>query len=199
MDDIYKFITKVQSIAKIGKLFSQDPYALENYEELEQLSKQALEKYTGEDYQRDNLFVRDIYPTPNISVRALIFNDKKEILLVKEAKWETWSLPGGWCDLYESPMEAIVKECSQEAGCDVKITRLLALTNRASYLQDKSLCEYTACFLGEVLIDHHTHCHETTQVAYFPLDKLPTISHKYTLVEIKRVIEALEKGITVFD
>lgn len=199
MDKIYEFITKVQSIAKIGKLFSKDGYALENYEELEKLSHDALEEYTGVKMDRANMFARDIYPTPNISCRALIFNEKKELLLVKEASLGTWSLPGGWCDLYETPKEAITKECLQEAGCDVEVERLLMLTNRKSYLKDPALSEFVVVFLAHVIKDHHTFCHEVSEVGYFSLDNLPTLSHKTTIIEIKRALKALEDNRTDFD
>lgn len=199
MDEIYKFITKVQSIAKIGKIFSKDPYALENYEELEKLSHDALEAYTGEKLDRPNLFVRDIYPTPNISCRALILNDKNELLLVKEAAFGTWSLPGGWCDLYETPSEAIIKECRQEAGVDVKVEQLLYFADRKDFLANKCLSEYVCCFHCTIIKDYHEHCHEISEVKFFPLDKLPPISHKFRWPGIERSLEALKTGKTFFD
>lgn len=199
MDEIYKFITKVQSIAKIGKVFSKDPYALENYEELEKISREALENYSGEKLLRDNIFVRDIYPTPSISCRALILNSKQEILLVKEAKTKNWSLPGGWCDLYESPSQAIIKECRQEAGVDIEISRLLCFTDRRDYLEPNAVSEYTVCFLCQVVKDYHEHCHETTDVKYFALDALPELSHKYRLEELKKALEAYKTGKVYFN
>jgi len=199
MDEIYKFITKVQSIAKIGKIFSKDPYALENYEELEKLSHDALESYTGEKLERPNLFARDIYPTPNISCRALILNDKNELLLVKEAAFGTWSLPGGWCDLYETPSEAIIKECRQEAGMDIKVEQLLYFADRKNFLENKCLSEYVCCFHCTIINDYHEHCHEVSEVKFFPLDNLPTISHKFRLPEIERSLEALKNGKAFFD
>lgn len=199
MDEIYKFIIKVQSIAKIGKIFSKDPYALENYEELEELSHKALEAYSGEKIDKPNIFVRNIYPTPNISCRALIFNDKKEILLVKEKAFGTWSLPGGWCDLYETPKEAIIKECRQEAGVDVEVKELLCLHDRKDFVRDKTLSEYVICFYCTITKDYHTHCHEIDEVGFFPLDNLPTISHKFNLIELDRALKALETKKPFFD
>ena len=74
MDSYYEFLLKIQSIAKIGLLFSKDPYAIENYETLQELSHQMIDTYTGIPLNRPNVFVRDIYPTPNVSVRTFVFN-----------------------------------------------------------------------------------------------------------------------------
>jgi hypothetical protein len=43
--EFYDFVVKVHSIAKIGLTFSKDPYALENYQELSELSKNMLETF----------------------------------------------------------------------------------------------------------------------------------------------------------
>ena len=42
---IYDFILKVQSISKIGLVYSKDPYALTNYKELNDLSTKFLEDF----------------------------------------------------------------------------------------------------------------------------------------------------------
>ena len=101
----YDFVVKVHSIAKIGLTYSTDPYALENYQELNEISKDMLENFMDVKFDKPSMFTKEVYPTPNISCRTLIVNDKDEILFVKEAKSENWSLPGGWCDLYKSPSE----------------------------------------------------------------------------------------------
>ena len=63
-----EFIIKMQSIAKIGLKFSTDEYALENYEQIQKISHEMLEKYSKQVIEEDNYFIRDIYPTPNVSV-----------------------------------------------------------------------------------------------------------------------------------
>ncbi len=199
MDSYYEFLLKIQSIAKIGLLFSKDPYAIENYETLQELSHQMIDTYTGIPLNRPNVFVRDIYPTPNVSVRTFVFNAEGRILLVKEKEWGTWSIPGGWCDLFESPSEAAKKEVLQESGYDVRIERLLGITNRQSYLKNPQLSEYTICFLASITGVVQQHGHETTDVEFFPLDELPEISHKYTQLEIERILNGMKKQEPIFD
>ena len=50
-------------------------------------------------FDRPNYFARDIYPTPNISVRTIIISkDRKKVLMVREASSHTYSFPGGWAE-----------------------------------------------------------------------------------------------------
>ncbi len=199
-EEFYDFVVKVHSIAKIGLTFSKDPYALENYKELQKISREMIEKFMDVKFDRPSMFTRDIYPTPNMSVRTMIVNDKDEVLLVKESNSNTWSLPGGWCDLFDSPKEAAFNEVSQEAGVDPEITRLIAVLNRTPYKNQKNVPEYVIVFEGN--IDHkkfHEHTHETNDVKFFPLKDLPELSRKMTKEEILRLIDAYYNKETIFD
>ena len=112
--NIYDYIIKIQSIAKIGLTYSKDPYAISNYTEINELSKKFLEEFMDVNINRPNYFEKNIYPTPNISARTVIFNDDKtKVLLVREVATQTYSLPGGWCDLYDSPSDTARNECRQ--------------------------------------------------------------------------------------
>jgi ADP-ribose pyrophosphatase YjhB (NUDIX family) len=200
MDDkVYQFIIKVAAISKIGLLFSKDPYAIENYNELQNLSKQLIEDLGKFKIDGPNYFSRDIYPTPNVSVRALIFNGHKQLLLVKEASLGTWSLPGGWCDLFETPSEAIIKEVIQEAGIHIKVDRLLGISDRIKYKTNKKWSEYAVMFLATIIEDTKVFGHEVSQVGFFDINNLPELSFKSNQEEIKRAIAAIEDNTSYFD
>jgi ADP-ribose pyrophosphatase YjhB (NUDIX family) len=200
MDDkLYQFIIKVAAISKIGLLFSKDPYAIENYNELQILSKQLIEDLGKFKIDGPNYFSRDIYPTPNVSVRALIFNERKQLLLVKEASLGTWSLPGGWCDLFETPSEAIIKEVIQEAGIHIKVERLLGISDRIKYKTNKKWSEYAVMFLATIIEDTKVFGHEVSQVGFFDINNLPELSFKSNHEEIKRAMAAIEDNTSYFD
>ena len=200
MDDkLYQFIIKVAAISKIGLLFSKDPYAIENYNELQILSKQLIEDLGKFKIDGPNYFSRDIYPTPNVSVRALIFNERKQLLLVKEASLGTWSLPGGWCDLFETPSEAIIKEVIQEAGIHIKVERLLGISDRIKYKTNKKWSEYAVMFLATIIEDTKVFGHEVSQVGFFDINNLPELSFKSNQEEIKRAMAAIEDNTSYFD
>ncbi|MCR5505697.1 MAG: NUDIX hydrolase N-terminal domain-containing protein [Bacilli bacterium] len=197
---IYDYIVKIQSIAKIGLVFSKDPYAITNYKEINDLSLKMLEEFMEVEFDRPNYFKRDIYPTPNVSVRTVIFNkDKTKVLMVREAASKTYSLPGGWADLYDSPSQTAKNECAQEAGADIEIVRLVGITNRTPFKSSASLPEYVVIFEAKLKGDLHEHEYETDDVGFFPIDNLPEISRKTSLDELSRFIFAARDGVTIFD
>ena len=188
----YDFIIKVQAISKIGLTYSKDPYALTNYQELNDLSTRYLQEFTDVKFDRPNYFSKDIYPTPNVSVRTVILNkDKTKVMMVREAALGTYSLPGGWADLYDSPSKTAKNECSQEAGADIEVVRLVGILDRTPFKSSASIPE----LLGKL----HEHEYETDDVGWFEIDNLPPISRKTSAEELLRMIIAARDGKTIFD
>ena len=197
---IYDFILKVQSISKIGLVYSKDPYALTNYKELNDLSTKFLEEFLEVKFDRPNYFQRDIYPTPNVSVRTVIFNENKtKVLLVREAALQAYSLPGGWADLYDSPSQTSKNECMQEAGAEIEIVRLVGITNRTPFKAPTSIPEYVVIFEAKLKKLNQEHEYETDDVNFFDIDNLPLISKKTSKEELLRFITAAKNGETIFD
>ena len=197
---VYDFILKVQSISKIGLIYSKDPYALTNYKELNDLSTKFLEDFLEVKFDRPNYFQRDIYPTPNISVRTIIFNeDKTKVLMVREAALQAYSLPGGWADLYDSPSQTARNECRQEAGAEIEIVRLVGLTSRTPFKSPTSIPEFVAIFEAKLTKLNKEHEYETDDVGFFDIDNLPEISKKTSKGELLRFINAAKSGETIFD
>ena len=198
--EIYDFLIKIQSISKIGLIYSKDPYALSNYKEINDLSTKFLEKFIEVKFDRPNYFSRDIYPTPNVSVRTVIFNeDKTKVLMVKEVNLQAYSLPGGWADLYDSPSKTAKNECKQEAGANIEIVRLVGITDRTPFKQNTSLPEYVIIFEAKIVGELGEHEYETDDVSWFDINHLPLISKKTSETELKRMIMAAKSGETIFD
>ncbi|MGI6734635.1 MAG: NUDIX domain protein [Tenericutes bacterium ADurb.Bin239] len=197
--NLYDFLIKVQSIAKIGLKYTIDPYAKKNYEEIQSMTLSLLEELQSVNLERNNYFKRDIYPTPNISVRAVIFNDNGQILMVQEKKDGGFSLPGGWADLYDSPTEATIREAEEEAGAKIKITGIVALLHRTPYKTPLSVPEYALVFKADFLGFVKAHDHEIIQVRWVDPLRLPKLSDKVTKVEMDRIIDAVLNNRTIFD
>lgn len=198
--ELYDYILKIQSIAKIGLVFSKDPYALTNYQQINDLTMEMLEKLMEIEFHRPNYFSRDIYPTPSVSVRAVIVNeDKSKILFVREANSGTYSFPGGWADLYDSPGQTAINESSQEAGADIELVRLVGVLNRTPFKTNVNSPEYLVVFEAKLKGQLHEHEYETDDVAWFPIDKIPPLSRKVMKEEIDRIIDAIKTGKTIFD
>ena len=199
-EEFYDFVVKVHSIAKIGLTYSKDPYAIDNYEELNRISKEMLEKFMEVKFDKPSMFTKEVYPTPNISVRTLIGNGKNQILLVREANTGFWSFPGGWAELYDSPKEAAYNEVVQETGVKPEITRLIGVLNRLPHKTDKPVPEYVIIFEGKVNDDDYSkHCHEITDVKFFDITNLPEMSKKLSKEELDMIFDAYKNNKVIFD
>ena len=198
--EVYDYILKIQSIAKIGLVFSKDPYAITNYQQINDLTIEMLEKLMEMEFHRPNYFSRDIYPTPSVSVRAVILNkERTKALFVRESNSGTYSFPGGWADLYDSAGQTAVNESSQEAGADITITRLVGILNRTPFKTNVGVPEYLVVFEAKLKGELHDHEYETDDVAWFSLDDLPKMSRKVAKEEIARIISAIKNNETIFD
>lgn len=198
--EIYDYIVKIQSIAKIGLVFSKDPYAITNYQQINDISLEMLEHFMEVKLDRPNYFQRDIYPTPSISVRTIIFNDdKSKVLMVREKELQAYSLPGGWADLYDTPSETARNESRQEAGVEIEIVRLVGLTSRTPFKSNKNVPEYVAIFEAKAASELGEHEYETDDVNWFDIDNLPLISRKTSKEELLRFISAAKNGETIYD
>ena len=198
--ELYDYILKIQSIAKIGLVFSKDPYAITNYQQINDLTLEMLEKLMEMEFNRPNYFSRDIYPTPSVSVRAIILNENKDkVLMVRESNSGTYSFPGGWADLYDSPGQTAINESSQEAGADIEIVRLVGVLNRTPFKTGVHVPEYLVVFEAKLKGQLHEHEYETDDVNWFDLHKLPPMSRKVAKQEIDRIIDAVIEQKTIFD
>ena len=195
----YDYLLKVLSISRIGLVFSKDEYAIKNYQDIQKMTEEALEHFENLSLDRPNYFERNVYPTPNVSCRTILVNDKGQILMVKEAVDGGYSFPGGWCDLYDSPKDAAKRECYEEAGADVEIDDVIAILNRTPFKTPTSVPEYAIFFKGHIVHDLHTHDHEITNVGFFDVDNLPVLSRKITKTEILKVLDAYKNKKIICD
>lgn len=73
-------------------------------------------------------------PKKYLSAGALIFNQKKEILLVKPNYKPKWSFPGGAADKGESLKATCLREVREEIGLDININGLLLVSYFKKYV-----------------------------------------------------------------
>ena len=197
---IEEFVLKVEEISKIGLKYSSDPYAIDNYTQLQDLAKNFLLDQMDVKLNSDNFFVRDIYPTPNVSVRTVIFNDTRDkVLLVRERSDGGFSLPGGWSELCLSPSESALKEVWEETGSRCQLVRLVGVFDRWHDCKKSGLPEYIIVFEGKIISDDREPCFEILEKGYYSLECLPTWSIKNNPEQMKKIIEAAKMEKTLFD
>lgn len=185
------FLSKLLSISKIGLKFSKDPYALENYQELQDLVV-LQSKEIDQIIDPVKLYPKDTYPTPNVSVRVMIFNEKNQLLMVQEKSDNGYAVPGGWCDVFESARQNAIKEAKQETGLDVEIVRLCAVMQRELYKSKPTMIsEYVLYFLAEIKGGTLAYNHELSDIGFFDYNALPVLSFKTSQRELDIAMDVI--------
>lgn len=116
------------------------------------------------------------YSCPKIGCRAAVFNAAGEILMVEELSEDRkWTFPGGFCDVGDSPRQAVEREVWEETGYRVRATKLIAVHNR-NHLPDvppRFIEIYVLLFLCELIGGEATSSIETGHSAFFARTELP--------------------------
>lgn len=189
---------RIRALSQNGLAYSHNEYDTERYEELLQLSNRLTGLATGLDetliaasyaYPKE----RD-YVTPKTDIRAVVFNDKEEVLLVREQMDGCWSLPGGWADVGFSPKEVAIKEVKEETGLDVCCLRLLAVMDMSKHAHPViPYYVYKYFILCKVTGGAFTEAFDILDKGFFPLDQLPPLSLERVLPEQIRMMHARYK------
>lgn len=176
---------ELRSIAQIGLTFCRDPFDRQRYERLQELAASVIALGSGRtdpellDYIRHDTG----YATPKVDVRAAAFVDGR-VLLVREVSDGSWTLPGGWADVNESPAESVVREVREESGFEARAVKLAAVydyrkRNRLHHLDSI----YKLFFICELIGGKAAPSLETSEVAFFARDDLPPLSTGRTTAE----------------
>lgn len=174
---------RLQAIAQTGFTFNNDVYDQERYEQIEAIASEIASEHSDVDARKiKNMYRHEKgYPTPKIDVRGVVFNDNDEILLVKEARTQQWTLPGGWADVWDRPSLAVTREIREESGYETNAIKVLAVYDREHQGHPAHefaiwklyfLCELTG---GEAKISH-----ETSDIGFFAEDALPDLDEGRT-------------------
>ncbi len=193
MEKWLKWAIEIQSLAQAGLAYTTNVYDIERYERLREITAEMIEEKSNINLEKvKELFCNETgYQTPKIDTRAAIFKDN-QILLVHENNG-TWSLPGGWCDVLESVKSNTIKEVKEEAGLDVKATKIIAVQDRNKH--NRPIYAYGVCkifVMCESIGGEFKENIETTEMKYFALDELPEnfANEKCTKEQVEMCFEA---------
>jgi len=182
--ELLNIAKRVRALAQTGLVYSDNAYDSERYEELVNLSNAMTGIISGNDISviSDCFVVEKDYVTPKVDIRAVVFNDKDEILLVQERADKGWSIPGGWADVGFSPGEIAVKEVKEETGLDVKPVRLLAVLDKKCHPHPPHThYAYKIFILCELLGGSFTETFDIIDKGFFKQDELPQLSEERIL------------------
>lgn len=178
-NELLNLVKRVQAIAESGLYYTESDWDTDRYKDLEKIALEMMSTITDQPFEVVEVITQDRYgyKTPKIDVRAVIINEKDEILLVKERVDSRWSMPGGWCDIGFTPKEVAEKEASEEAGIRVKAGRLLALLDKKCHEHPEDLHYTYKIFIECTTNDYSVSTGmETLDVGFFKQDVLPELS-----------------------
>jgi len=186
MSNLLAWARQLQAISENGITYAVNDYDLERYRHLQKIAAEMMAAGDGNISPLDvaEFFNREKgHATPKVDVRAAVFRDDR-ILLVREISDGGWTLPGGWCDVGDSPSIAAVREVKEESGFDVRATKLVAVHDRDKHGHPAiPYHAYKMFFLCELIGGEAKTSNETDGVEFFAEDKLPRLSLTRTVPE----------------
>ena len=185
---------RLQAIAQSGLAYDPHVYDRERYEATREIAAEMIAEGCAGPLSivRELLAAQSGYATPKVDVRVVIFRgDPPQILLVREREDGSWTLPGGWADVGESPAGASVRELREESGYEGRAVKLLALYDRNLHGHPPiPFHAYKIYFLCEITGGGPAAGSETTGVDWFAEDALPPLSTtRVTAAQIHRFFE----------
>jgi ADP-ribose pyrophosphatase YjhB (NUDIX family) len=174
---------EIQALSQTGLTFSTDNFNTARYQRLMEIAAEIVHDYSGlskEALLRDFL-AQTGYATPKVDVRGAIFQGNK-ILLVQERSDQSWSMPGGWADVGESPSEMVIREVREESGYEVAVKKVIGVldANRSNDVPLEFFHAYKIIFLCEITGGQASAGDETLAVDFFEQDSLPVLSSRRT-------------------
>ena len=170
---------RVQALSENGQHYAESDYDTDRYTELENIAAEMISLITDSKIETVSAVIEEKhgYRTPKVDVRAVVFNENEEILMVREEIDGNWSLPGGWADVGFTPAEIAVKETFEEAGMDVEAVRLLAIFDKKCHDHPPDIYYSYKIFIEcNPLNDKLNTGYETSDAGFFPIDGLPELS-----------------------
>lgn len=133
-------------------------------------------------------------PLIGLGATTLVFNDKKELLLNLRTDTNTWGIPGGAMELYETIEETAVRELKEEASISVDELELVTILSGKEYYFEypngDKMCTVIVLFkvlnyTGDVKVADN----ESKQLKFFSLDNLPSMESR-----AKAIIDKINNG-----
>ncbi len=123
--------------------------------------------------------------------RAVIINDKDEVLLVMHTYTPGWHFPGGGVDKGESPREAVIREVREEAGVIVQENPVIFECYFNIY---GGVDDIVSLYIIKKFQIQKIKSKEIAEVKWFPINRLPENASKATKRRIAEIFFNLEKS-----
>jgi ADP-ribose pyrophosphatase YjhB (NUDIX family) len=170
----FPLLEELQTIARNGLQYAENPYDVERYERLLVLATQAYSKVLDLPAEtiRTQFALESGVITPKLGTDAAIFNEHGEILLMERSDGSGWCLPCGFVNPNETPAQGIVREVWEETGLVVNVKRLVGVFTRKPSPQHGPYTVVAVVHLCEIASGSLTLSHEGSALRYWPIDEV---------------------------
>lgn len=133
-------------------------------------------------------------PLIGLGATTLVFNNKNELLLNLRSDTNTWGIPGGSMELYETIEETAIRELKEKTGISAKQLELVTVLSGEEYYfeypnKDK-MCTVIVLFKvlnydGKLKVSDN----ESKELKFFSLNNLPNMESR-----AKSIIDKIKNG-----
>ena len=177
-DEARRIADELRTVAAFGLNFAQPGSFDEERWQLVLAASARLAALNG-DGPADELLARyqanHFEVGPMASGEAAVFHNGR-LLLIRRSDDGLWALPGGITDPGETLARTAQRELWEEAGLVGRVVELLGVFDSRRWQSQKRIHFYHAVFRIEVDDPQPRPTAESTAVAYFAEDDLPTLS-----------------------
>ena len=122
-------------------------------------------------------------PLIGVGATTLVFNEQNELLLNLRADTNTWGIPGGSMELYETIEETAIRELKEEAGIHADQLELVTVLSGKDYYFEypngDKMCTVIVLFKvphynGSIKVSDN----ESKALKFFPLTDLPVLESR---------------------
>jgi len=119
------------------------------------------------------------FADPKVAAAVLIEQEGRVLLVrrVNEPFRGLWTLPAGFIDAREDPAEAAARECLEETGLTVRVTRVLDVVAGREHERG---ADFIIVYLGEVISGDLSPADDADAAEWFSRNELPPLAFKAT-------------------
>jgi ADP-ribose pyrophosphatase YjhB (NUDIX family) len=173
--DILPLLDELQTMARNGLTYANNPYDKERYTRLLELTAlyygKTLDIPSNEVKQK---FAQELgYITPKVGADAAIFDETGKILLVLRTDDKQWCLPCGWVEPGEAPAQTAVRETKEETNLEVQVIQLVGVFTRLPNIGYGPHTAIAVVYLCEIMGGSLGLSFEHTAAQYWNIEEVP--------------------------
>ncbi len=124
------------------------------------------------------------FDDPKVAAAVLLEQDGRVLLVrrVNEPFRGKWTLPAGFVDAGEDPARAAERECLEETGLTVRVTRVLDVIAGREHPRG---ADFVIVYRGEVVSGDLTAADDADEAGWFARSELPALAFRATEVVLR--------------